>query len=310
MADEADVGLVDAHAEGDGGGHHHTILLLEGVLVGVALRLVETGMIGQRIDAGGLQRLGQFLDLAARGTVDDAALGLVAAHEGEHLARGALLGLEGQPEIGPVEASHEDARRHGEQLVDDVVAGRRIGGRGEGESLQPAADLPRHVAQAEIFGAKIVAPLRDAVGLVDRHHRDVALGQHLDRVGPRQPFGRDIEQPELAPAQQAHHAGILGRLVAGVQAAGRNPGRRERPHLVAHQGDQRRHNQGQAGPGDGGKLVAQRLAAAGRHDGQHVLARQHGVDDLFLAGSISVETEDRMQQGRCVGARIEHVQLQ
>ena len=221
MADETHVGLVDAHAEGDGGGHHHAVLLLEGVLVVVAQRLVEAGVIGQRIDAGGLQRLGQLLDLAARGAVDDAALGLVAAHEGEHLARGALLGLEGQAEVGPVEASHEDARRVGEQLVDDVVAGRRIGGRGEGQRLQPAADLARHVAQAEILGAKIVAPLRDAMGLVDRHHRDVALGQHLDRVGPRQPLGRDIEQPKLAPAQQAHHAGVLGRLVAGVQAAGR-----------------------------------------------------------------------------------------
>ncbi len=68
------------------------LLLLEGVLVVVAHRLVEAGVIGQRIDAGGLQRLGQLLDLAARGAVDDAALGLVAAHEGQDLARGALLG--------------------------------------------------------------------------------------------------------------------------------------------------------------------------------------------------------------------------
>ena len=132
------------------------------------------------------------------------------------------LGLKASLRFGRSKLRTKTRGGCGEQLVDDVVAGRRIGGRGEGQRLQPAADLARHVAQAEILGAEIVAPLRDAMGLVDRHHRDVALGQHLDRVGPRQPLGRDIEQPKLAPAQQAHHAGILGRLVAGVQAAGRD----------------------------------------------------------------------------------------
>ena len=148
------------------------------------------------------------------------------AHEAQHLARRALLGLEGEPQVGPVEAAHEDARRRGEQLVDDVAARRRVGGRGQRQGLQPAADLARDVAQREVLGAEIVAPLRDAMRLVDRHQRDVDLGQHLDRVGPRQPLGREVEQTQLARgaagrARAAFSAGSLLelRLPAATPAA-------------------------------------------------------------------------------------------
>ena len=48
MRDEADVGLVDAHAEGDGRGNHHLFRLNERSLVpGANLRL-EPRVVGQR----------------------------------------------------------------------------------------------------------------------------------------------------------------------------------------------------------------------------------------------------------------------
>ena len=47
----ADVGLVYAHAEGDRGHHHHAVAGHEYILVGVAIRLVHAGVIGQRGDA-------------------------------------------------------------------------------------------------------------------------------------------------------------------------------------------------------------------------------------------------------------------
>ena len=65
VADEAHVGLVDAHAEGDRRGHDDPVFLLEGVLVGVANRLLEAGMIGPRVDPRFLEGLGQLFDLAA-----------------------------------------------------------------------------------------------------------------------------------------------------------------------------------------------------------------------------------------------------
>ena len=213
-------------------------------------------MIGPRVDARVLKRLGHLLDLAARGAIDDAALALVRLHEGQDLARGAFLGLEGEPEVGPVEAAHEDARRRDKQLLDDVTPGRRVRRRGEGQGLQAPADLARETAQRQILGPEIVAPLRDAVRLVDRHHRHAGVCQHFDRVGSRQPFRRYVEQPQFAPPQQPHDTRVLGGLVAGVQAAGRDA-RRQRLHLVAHQGNQRRDHEGQARTHKGGKLEAE-----------------------------------------------------
>src|SRR6185369_925035 len=113
-------------------------------------------VIGKRLDAGVLQGLRQLLDLATRGTVDDAAFTLMALHEGQGLARRALLWLEGEPEIGPVEAAHEGARRVGEQLLDDVVPRRRVGRGSESHGLQSAADLARERPQGQILGSEVV----------------------------------------------------------------------------------------------------------------------------------------------------------
>ena len=51
VGDEAHVGLVDAHAEGDRRHHHHAVLAQEAVLVPAPRVGVEPGVIGQRGDA-------------------------------------------------------------------------------------------------------------------------------------------------------------------------------------------------------------------------------------------------------------------
>jgi hypothetical protein len=168
-----------------------------------------------------------------------------------------LLGLERQAQVRAIEAADEYARRRREELVDDVAARRCVGRRRERHGLQPAADLPRHCAQGEVLRPEIMAPLRDAVRLVDHHHADVGLRQHLDRVGPADPLGCKVEKPQFATAQQIAHARVLGRVVARVEAARCHAGRGERAHLVAHEGDQRRHDQRQAVADDRRELIAQ-----------------------------------------------------
>ena len=51
VKDEADVRLVDAHAEGDGGADNAIVLAQEGVVIGRAHRMLEPGVIGQRAPA-------------------------------------------------------------------------------------------------------------------------------------------------------------------------------------------------------------------------------------------------------------------
>jgi hypothetical protein len=48
VGDEADIRLVDAHAEGDGGAHDQAFLAQEAALVGGALRRRQAGVVGQR----------------------------------------------------------------------------------------------------------------------------------------------------------------------------------------------------------------------------------------------------------------------
>ena len=55
MDDVADVGFVDAHAEGDGGADDLGFVADEGLLVFGALGGIEAGVVGDGVDALGLE---------------------------------------------------------------------------------------------------------------------------------------------------------------------------------------------------------------------------------------------------------------
>ena len=88
MGDEADVGLVDAHAEGDGCDHDDAVLAHEPVLVPLAHVGVEAGVVGQRGDAFVVQPGGGLVDFLARLAIDDAGVaGVLVAQERSSCAR-------------------------------------------------------------------------------------------------------------------------------------------------------------------------------------------------------------------------------
>ena len=97
MDDITDVGLVDAHAEGDGGADHHAVLALEAVLGQAAVVGVHAGVVVQRAVAGLAQRLGEALGPGAGGAIDDAGLAAAVVDEAQHLL--ARLGLGGEGEV-------------------------------------------------------------------------------------------------------------------------------------------------------------------------------------------------------------------
>ena len=77
VRDEADVGLVDAHAEGDRRDHDDVVLAQEPLLVARALLGGHAGVVGQRPESLRGEPLGRLLGHLAREAIDDAA---VAAH--------------------------------------------------------------------------------------------------------------------------------------------------------------------------------------------------------------------------------------
>ena len=134
------------------------------------------------------------------------------------------------------------------------------------------------------------------MGFVDHHQGNVDLFGHLDEFGLGQALGRDehdlvgslydaLQRRPLFLGRQG--AVQLGRLDAQVE---------QFFSLVFHQGNQWRNHDGGAGQQLGGNLVAQRFAAAGRHDGQGVLAIENTVDHVLLAAAQALDVKHTAQQ--------------
>ena len=202
----------------------------------------------------------------------------------DELARGVRFRPHRQKEVGAIERAHEDLGPADEQLVGDFRPGRSVRRRGHGDRLD-AMEGFHDLTQAQIFGAEVVAPLRDAVRLVDGEKIDRGPPQGGDDVVAQQPFGRNIEQPERAVVEALRRPAPFVGVGGGIEARRLDPKLAQLRHLVAHQRDQRRNNQGQAAADDRRQLEAQRLAAACRHHRQHVLAGKCGAEDVLLPGT-------------------------
>ena len=284
MDDVAHVGLVDAHAEGDRGDDHLDALHQEIVLIGGARRGVHPGVVGPRADAVGHQQFGELLDLLAAQAVDDAALALVLLDEADDVVIDVALGTDLVVEVRTVERRLEDRSvGHPEVLLDvHLHLGRGCGREGD---QRRRADLVDDRPDAAVLGAEIVAPLRDAMRLVDGVERHLYFMQerHVVLLGER--FGGEIEQfglPGEHVGADLRHGGLVERRIEEM----RDPRLgRKGPHridLVLHQGDQRRDDDGDPVHQKRRQLVAQRLAAARGHQHEGILAFQHVADHRFL----------------------------
>ena len=97
---------------------------------------------------------------------------------------------------------------------DDVGRHLRRRGRRRGDDRlrpQPA----RRVGEPEVVGPEVVAPLRDAVRLVDHEQPDLRAAQALEEAGRGEALGRDVEQPHVAARPRARpRAGSRRRRAA------------------------------------------------------------------------------------------------
>ena len=304
MPHRAHVGLVDAHPERVRGHDHVGLAGHELVLGAAALVGREPGVVDGRVQ----QRAG-LLGALAGAAVDDRGAVLVELHAGQQgrpLARHRALAVERQHverEVRAVEAGADalgvaQAEPHDDLLGDLRRRGRRAGHRGR------VAELGDDRREPQIVGAEVVTPLRDAVRLVDDEQVQLALRERGPERGGREPLGCGERDRRRAVPN-----GLDRRLV--VLARGEHDGgvaeRGEPVALVAHQGDQGRHDDGQVGARERGELVAEALAAAGGHDDERVAAVERGLYRLALARPEAGEAEQREQRLRrargCVPSR-------
>ena len=113
-----------------------------------------------------------------------------------------------------------------------------------------------------------------------------------DEAARRQkPFRRDVEQVEVAGEQPPLDLRGFIKRQRGVQHRRVDAGLQQSRDLVAHQRDQRRHHDAAAFAQQGRQLIAQRLAAAGRHQHQAIAAIRHVPDDFLLRAAKGRQAE-------------------
>ena len=217
------------------------------------------GRDGQRVDDAAARQLAQ-----PRGEPAEAGVGGRQRQDAETQAR-------------PGErASHRAHRRAARaELLDHVVDDPLVGGGRRREHRTAGRKGREQVADAPVVGAEVVAPVADAVGLVDdQQPRGLGKARELlvAEAGVVQPLGTHQQQVDLTGGQRRRDLGPLVG-VGGVHGHGAQPGPPRGVDLVAHQGQQRRDDQrrpGAAGAQQRGREeVDRRLAPPGALHDEH-----------------------------------------
>jgi len=208
------------------------------------------------------------------------------------------------------EAVDEASRVDQAKLADNVVlhdGSCRGSERHDRCGTQRRKVLPQHA----VIRPEVVAPLRNAVRLVNGDQRGLALGQHLGEAWHSKALRGDeheLQSPvQIVAAGLARSQAVEARVHARDSAAEVG----ELGRLVVHQGDQGADDQRRPAARQGGELIAKRLAGARRHHQQDVPAGNGGAAHRFLVGSEGREAERLFEKGEKrfdgrAGVRIHH----
>jgi hypothetical protein len=231
--------------------------------------------------AGLAQQGGGLLGSGDGERVDDAAARQVTDACRQPGQAGAVAGQPKHPEPQRVAGERAADRRHldpaGAQLLRDVGHNALVGRRGGREDRCAGRERAEQVADAPVVGAEVVAPVGDAVRLVDDHQPAAGdqPGQLLlaePRVG--QPLGGDEKDVDVVRREPGGDVVPLRHVRAG-DLDGPDAGPRRGRHLVAHEREQRADQQRRAGTAaaqeGGGDEVDRRLAPAGALDDERPL---------------------------------------
>ena len=254
--DKADVGLVDAHAEGVGGHHHVCPVVEELLLVGMALLRGKARVIARGGKTLLPQQLADVLHGLACGAVHDARLaglphltctitpcGTGRDETQERAVFVTRLGtLHPEVEVWSVETAHEHEGVAQLEGVHDVAAHLLSGGRREGGHGGTSRQTLHEPSDGAVVGAEVLSPLRHAVRLVHSYERDARGLGKLGHARCGEALGRHIEQLHITRQGTRKRAGLLAGTLGAVDARGGNPSLLQARHLVFHKRDERGHH--------------------------------------------------------------------
>ncbi len=141
------------------------------------------------------QRGCQVVNVPSADAVDDACFLAVTVEDLEDLPIQVHPRQDAIGQVGAVEVANEDLGILEAKLVDDVPL-HPLGGRGRVGMDRCLGEEFFEKLELAIFRAKIMAPVADAVGLVDGEGADAGLLQKALEALQSEPFGRDEQKPD------------------------------------------------------------------------------------------------------------------
>ena len=177
--DEAHIGFIDTHTEGDRRYYHLHFLHQERILVGRTRGGIHTGMVRAGADTVHLQHLRQILHFLARQAIDDTALAFHPADETHqvfiHLFR---LRSYFVIQVRTVETALENRGiQHAEVLLDIFLHFRRSRSRQRDD--RRLTDTLHHTADLAVLRTEIMPPFRDTMRLIHGVERDLHALQEV-----------------------------------------------------------------------------------------------------------------------------------
>ena len=136
--------------------------------------------------------------------------------------------------------------------------------------------------QLAVFGPEVMAPLADAVGLVDREPLHAYLREQVEQVGVDQSLRGCEEQPEFTGGQSVADLPPLVRRQSRVKCRGGIADRLQGIDLVFHERHQRRDDDVGRLVDQRRQLVAEAFSSAGRHHDERVVAGETSADGVSL----------------------------
>ncbi|MCY1434370.1 hypothetical protein D9M71_504290 [compost metagenome] len=195
----ADIALVDAHAEGDGGDHDVGLPVHEPALQGIPRFMGHAGVVGTGGDAALGQAQGDLFGGLLQGHIDDCRLPGTRRQPVHQAAQLVSAGhrFDQQVEVAAVEAGGDHISIGDDELALHVGNHRRRRGGCQQQHLGNA-ELPLVLGQLEVVGAEVVAPLGDAVRLVHHQQGDWHLLDEAAETLVLQALHRDHQDLQLA----------------------------------------------------------------------------------------------------------------
>ena len=282
MDDIAHIALVDAHAECIRRRHDGRTVVGEILLRLSSFLVFHSCMVSSCADAGTFQKVMDLIDCLSRRTVNDAAFLLVRLHVPEEQRFLVRITDDAEGQVRPVESGAEDFRMRKPQALLHILFDSRRRGRCErrddrflGKGIDEGLDLP-------VRRAEIMAPLGDAVRLIDDDHGNRHLREAVSEVGRFQLFRCHVKDLDAAPV---HVAQALDRFIIrhrAIHVRSQDALLRQRLHLILHEGNQGRDDDGPVRKHHGRYLKTDGFPGARRHDCQNILLLQDRGNDFLL----------------------------